>query len=302
MTAQRIGFIGLGAMGQGQAQNLIGAGFEVHGFDINAAAIDALVAAGGRAAANPADAAADAELLFVLVFNAEQAEAVLFGDDGATETLPAGATVVLHTTGAPEDAQRIAARLAEAGHPMLDAPVTGGKVGADEGILTAIVSGPDDAFEAAEPALDAMCRTVYRVGDRAGAASTVKMVNQLLVSVHAAAMAEAMTLATKAGADPKSVFDVITHGSGNSVIFERLVPLVLARDFTPRGAAQILIKDLGIVQDAARRHAVPLPLAAAALQQFLSVAALGHAEDDLASIIKAYETAAGVDVAQAAEK
>lgn len=296
MPVQRIGFVGLGQMGQGQARNLVKAGFEVAGYDIDAGAVRRFVEAGGRAAASPAAAAEGAELFIVLVFTAEQAEAVLFGQDGAVAALGDGVSVVLHTTGAPEDAARLAGRLAEAGHPMLDCPVTGGKAGADAGSLTAIVAGPEAAFNAAEPALQAMCARLVRVGETPGQASTVKMINQMLVGVHAVATAEALTLAVKAGADPETVYEVITNGSGNSAIFTRLVPLFLARDFESRGALAIMLKDLGVVTEAARRHEAPMPLAAAALQQYLAAAAQGHAAEDLGAVVKAYEAAAKVEV------
>jgi 3-hydroxyisobutyrate dehydrogenase len=216
-------------------------------------------------------------------------------------SLPKGATVVLHTTGRPEDAVRFEARLAETGHLMVDAPVTGGKAGADAGTLTVIASGSDEALAAAEAAFKAMSTTIYRIGDRAGAASTVKMINQLLVGVHGVAMAEALALATRAGADPKVVYDVITHGVGNSVVFERLVPFVLARDFEPRGATEILVKDLGIVLEAAKEFSLPLPLAAAALQQYMAAVEQGFLRADFSSVVKVYEQSAGVDVAQAAQ-
>ena len=302
MGGQRIGFIGLGAMGEGQARNLVEAGFRVRGFDIDAAAGERLVAAGGEAASSARDAARDAELLLVLVFYAHQAETVLFGEAGAVEALPEGATVVLHTTGTPEDAAGFEARLALTGHPMLDAPVTGGKAGADTGSLTIIASGPEAAFQAAGPAFEAMSGKVYRVGDKAGAASTVKMINQLLVGIHGVAMAEAMVLAARAGADPGVVYDVITHGAGNSAIFERQVPLVLERDYVARGATEIMTKDLGAVLRAAAALHVPLPLTATALQQYLASAGLGHLRDDTASVIKVYEALTGVDVAEAPKK
>jgi 3-hydroxyisobutyrate dehydrogenase len=282
-------------MGAGQSANLVKAGFTVRGYDIDAAAVARLGAAGGQAAATPAEAARDADLLFVLVFSAEQAETVLFGSDGAVETLPPGAIVVLHTTGAPSDAERIAARLEETGHRMLDAPVTGGKSGADDGTLTAIISGGRADLDRARPALEAMCKTIFHVGDRIGAASTVKMINQLLVGIHGVAAAEAVALAERAGADPAMVYDVITSGSANSVCFERVVPLMLANDFESRGATAIMVKDLGNTLDAARGLSTALPLTAGALQQYLATAAQGHLHDDLASVIEVYRRTFGTD-------
>jgi len=291
--SQHIGFIGLGVMGAGQSANLVKAGFTVRGYDIDSAAVRRFGDAGGRTASTPAEAACDADLLIVLVFSAEQAETVLFGPDGATETLPAGSVVVLHTTGAPTDAERIASRLTETGHRMLDAPVTGGKSGADDGTLTAIISGSKADLDRARPALEAMCKTIYHVGERIGAASTVKMINQLLVGIHGVAAAEAVALAESAGADPTMVYDVITSGSANSACFERVVPLMLAKDFKPRGATAIMVKDLGNTLDAARALTTALPLTAGAFQQYLASAAQGHMEDDLASVIEVYRRPAG---------
>ena len=293
MSLQRIGFVGLGAMGQGQARNLVKAGFKVVGYDIDQVRVASFAAAGGIAAASPAEAARGAELFCVLVFDAGQAEAVLFAaNSGAVGALPEGVPVVLHTTGSAEDARRLAQRLAAAGHPMLDAPGTGGKTGAEAGTLTVIVSGPEAAFEIARPALEAMGRRIVRVGAEPGQASTVKMINQLLVGVHTAATAEALTLAARAGADLDKVIEVIGNGAGNSAAFARLAPLMRARDFAPRGALSILVKDLGIVAEAGRRHAVPLPLSTAALQQYLAAVRQGLGAEDLGAVVKVYEEGA----------
>lgn len=297
MTAQKIGFIGLGAMGVGMSKKLLEAGFSVCGYDINSDSMAQLVEAGGSAATSPALAAADADLLIVCVFSADQAEAVLYGDDGAAATLNKGATVVMCTTMAPEHAREIAARLAESGHQFIDAPVTGGKRGADDGTLTVIASGSDAAMAAADGAFQAMGNLVYRVGDAPGAGSSVKMINQLLVGVHVAAAAEAVALAARAGADPKTVYEVITNGGGNSVAFESRVPNILAGDYAPRGVVDIFTKDLGIVADAARKLKFPLPIASAALQQFLAAAASGYGRNDDCAVVKVYEQLAGIDVA-----
>jgi L-threonate 2-dehydrogenase len=212
-----IGFIGLGAIGLGMCRNLLEAGFAVTGYDVRPEAVEALVEEGGERARSPAEAARGAGLLAVCVFDERQATEVLFGTGGAVASLPRGATVLMHTTMSPAGAEALETRLAETAHLLVDAPVTGGKAGADLGTLTVIGSGSDHAFAAATPVFEAIGRHVYRVGERAGAGSTVKMINQLLVGVHTVAAAEAVTLAVKAGADPQVVFDVISHGAGNSV-------------------------------------------------------------------------------------
>lgn len=300
MSGEKIGFIGLGSMGVGMSKNLLDAGYAICGYDVNADSMALLVDAGGAAATSPALAAVDVSLLIVCVFSADQAETVLYGDEGAAETLPKGATVVMCTTMAPEQSREIAARLEASGHLYIDAPVTGGKRGADEGTLTVIASGSRAAMDSAEGAFKAMGGRVYRVGDVPGAASSVKMINQLLVGVHVVAATEAIALATRAGADPKMVYDVITHGGGNSVAFESRIPNVLNGDYAPRGVVDIFIKDLGIVTDAARALQFPLPMASAALQQFLAAAAAGYGQSDDASVVKVYEQLAGIDVAAAA--
>jgi len=300
MAARKVGFIGLGAMGEGQSGNLLARGFAVRGYDIDAAAMDRLAAAGGEAAASPAEAARDADLLIVLVFTAAQAEEVLFGPDGAVSTLPAGATVVLHTTGRAEDARRIADRLGETGHLMLDAPVTGGKAGADAGTLTAIVSGPDEADAAALPALEAMAATIRRVGTGPGAASTIKMASQVLVGLNGLAMVEAFALATKAGADPNAMLDVALSGFGRSTVIEKLAPFMLAGNFDPRGATAIMVKDLRIARDTAQALGLELPGVETALARFEATAEAGYERADFPSMIKLYERQGGIDVAAAA--
>ena len=252
MSGTRVGFIGLGAMGAGMSRQLLAAGFDVHGYDVQSEPVAELGAAGGVAAATPAEAADGASLLFVVVFTAAQAEQVLFGEHGAATTLVAGATVVNHATTSPEQAKGLESRCAAAGFLFVDAPVTGGKSGADEGTLTVIASGSEAAMAAAQPALQAMSRRVYNCGSSAGAGSTVKMANQMLVGVHAVAAAEAISLARKGGADPAVVHEVLTNGHGNSLVWEQWVPKMLEGDFEGMGKTGLAImrKDLGIATGA----------------------------------------------------
>ncbi|MFO1036925.1 MAG: L-threonate dehydrogenase [Geminicoccaceae bacterium] len=291
-----IGFIGLGAMGLPMARNILRAGIAVRGFDVATAAVAAFTAAGGIAAATPAVVADGASVLVVMVATADQTEAVLFGSDGAVTALAPGATIVLHSTVAPAYATDLGQRLDAHGHRLLDAPVSGGAVGAESGKLTIMASGSPAAFEAAEPLLAAIAGKVYRLGDVPGIGSTVKLVNQHLAGVHIAAAAEAMALGTRAGADPATLFEVISNSAGNSWMFTNRVPHMLARDFTPLSAVEIFVKDLGIVLDTGRSLRFPLPVAAAAHQQFLGAAAAGHGREDDSAVVKVYETLAGIKV------
>lgn len=295
-TAPTVGVIGLGAMGGPMAVNLVRAGFRVRGFDLSEDARRALADAGGEAVDSAAGAAEGAALLLVVVATAEQVEAALFGEGGAVPALPAGATVLLHSTVPPRFARELAARLAESGHRLLDAPISGGRVRAEAGTLTVMASGSAEAFAAAEKVLDAVAETVFRLGAEPGIGSTVKMINQHLAGVHIVAACEAMALAARAGADPDTVYEVITRSAGNSWMFENRVPHILARDFTPLSAVEIFVKDLGIVLDSAREWRFPLPLAAAAHQQYLAAAAMGLGRHDDSAVVRVFETLAGVEV------
>ncbi len=285
--ASRIGFVGLGAMGTGMAARLVHAGFEVHGFDVRAEAVRRLASAGGRAAASAAEAVADADLRIVMVATAEQADAALFGAAGAVPRLRPGVAVVLSSTVVPDYARRLGQRLEASGHPLLDAPVSGGVVGAESGSLTVMASGPAAAFAAAESALAAMATHVYRLGDAPGIGSTVKMVNQLLAGVHIAA-------------DPRVLFEVISKSAGRSWMFENRVPHMRAGDYTPLSALDIFVKDLGIVLDAGKALRFPLPLAAAAHQLHLMGAAAGLGREDDSAVVKVFEKLAGISVARGA--
>jgi putative dehydrogenase len=303
MTLRKIGFIGLGSMGMGMAKQLVAKGFEVAGFDIRAEARDAFAAAGGRAAASPAEAARGAEALMVIVVSQAQVEAVLFNaKDGAAAELAAGAVVVLSSTVPASYVRALGERLAKSGQLLIDAPVSGGQLRAGDGTLTIMGSGAPAAFDKAGPALDAIAQKIYRLGDEPGIGSTVKTVNQLLAGVHIAVAAEAMALGTRAGADPRALFEVISNSAGNSWMFSNRVPHMLDDDFRPLSAVEIFVKDLGLVLDAGRELRFPLPLAAAAHQLFLMAAASGHGALDDAAVVKVYEGLTGVSVATPAQK
>jgi 3-hydroxyisobutyrate dehydrogenase-like beta-hydroxyacid dehydrogenase len=284
----KAGVVGLGSMGLGVARALVAKGLEVHGFDVRPEPVAALVAAGGRGAATPAALARAVDVLVVLVVNAEQTEAVLFGADGAAPALRKGAVVVSSATVAPDYAAALGDRLGRMGLLPLDAPVSGGAAKAAAGQLTVMASGPSDAFDVARPVLEAMAAKVHRLGDRPGVGSKVKMVNQLLAGVHIAAAAEAMALCLKAGADPAAVYDVICGSAGSSWMFQNRVPHILAGDYTPLSAVSIFVKDLGIVLDSGRRLGLPLPLASTAHQMFLLAAAAGHAGEDDSAVVKIF--------------
>jgi putative dehydrogenase len=289
-----VGVIGLGSMGLGAARNLIRAGHRVYGCEPRRAVRDAFAAEGGHAVEVASAFPPDLAAVVVFVVNAAQASDVLFGASGCVPVLPAGCVVLCCTTMAPEAARALAARLEQVGLLMLDAPVSGGSVAAEAGSMTVMGSGSPAAFDAAALVLEAIAAKVWRLGDAVGVGSTVKMVNQLLAGVHIATAAEAIALGIRAGADPQTLFDVITTSAGNSWMFQNRVPHILAGDDTPLSSVNIFVKDLGIVLDQARALTFPLPMASAAHQLFLAAAAAGHGARDDAFVIRVWEALAGI--------
>lgn len=286
-----VAFVGLGSMGLGMAKNLLKHGHKVIGVDPSAAARAAFVAAGGTTAASPAEAAKTADVVVVAVVNAQQVEAVLYGEGGAVATLRKGGLVMQCATCPATFVRKLDERLAATGHELLDAPMSGGRARAESGELTFMSSGNAGAFAAAESILSATSAKVFRLGDKAGIGSLVKTVNQLLAGVHIATAAEAMALAAKAGADTRAVYEVITASAGNSWMFGNRVPHMLDDDYTPLSAVEIFVKDLGLVLDTGHELRLPLPLAAAAHQLFIAAAGAGHGKLDDAAVVKVYEAA-----------
>ena len=288
MSEQRIGLIGLGAMGMGMANSLRRAGYSVHVFDVRRAVAEAFAAEGGVASNSPAEVAAACEVVVSVVVNAAQTEAVLFGDGGAAAAMKAGNVFVMCSTVDPGWSIALEKRLAEKGILYLDAPISGGAAKAAKGEITMMTSGHPDAYTRVGDALDAMAAKVYHLGASAGNGSKVKIINQLLAGVHIAAAAEAMALGLRQGVDPVALYDVITHSAGNSWMFENRMAHVLAADYTPLSAVDIFVKDLGLVLDAARASKFPLPLASTAHQMFLQAAGSGYGREDDSAVIKIF--------------
>jgi 3-hydroxyisobutyrate dehydrogenase len=292
-------------MGFGAAVSALRRGTEVCGLDTRAEARQRFVAEGGRATDSLEELAALADVVQVLVVNAAQTEQVLFGDAGASglaALLRPGSVVIASATVDPALPPAWEQRLQERGLWLIDGPVSGGAKKAADGQMTVMASGRPEAFEAAGSALDALAGKVYRLGDRAGVGSTVKMVNQHLAGVHIAAACEAMALGMRAGADPQALYDVICNSAGMSWMFQNRVPHILEGDYTPLSTVNIFVKDLGIVLDAARKLAFPLPLAAAAHQLYLATAAAGHGGEDDSAVIKFYAELAGIELPKGSGK
>jgi L-threonate 2-dehydrogenase len=283
-----VAVIGLGAMGYGAASSLLRAGHRVIGCDVNNDIRERFAAAGGQGAATPREAAAGADVAFVFVVNVAQTEEVLFGKDGLAAVMPKESVVACCATMPPQKAEEIGHRLIAMGLLALDAPISGGATKAASGEITVMGSGTEEAFARAEPFLNAIATKVYRLGPNVGQGSKVKMINQLLAGIHIAASGEAMALGIRAGIDPQELFDVISNSAGASWMFTNRVPHILGGDYQPRSAVDIFVKDLGIVLEAGKEMAFPLPLAAAAHQLFIAASGMGHGREDDSAVVKVY--------------
>jgi 3-hydroxyisobutyrate dehydrogenase len=288
IAGRRVGVIGLGAMGSGMAGSLRRAGADVHVRDVRDGVAAAFAKDGGTACASVAELATRSDVVVSVVVNAAQTEAVLFGEGGAAEAMRPGSVFVMCSTVDPNVSIDFERRVEARGLLYVDAPISGGAAKAAAGEMTVMGAARDAAWTAAAPFLHAMAARVYRLGDRAGNGSKVKIINQLLAGVHIAAAAEAMALGLREGVDPAQLYDVITHSAGNSWMFENRMAHVLAGDYTPLSAVDIFVKDLGLVLDTARATKFPLPLASTAHQMFMQASSAGFAREDDAAVIKIF--------------
>ena len=282
-----IAFIGLGAMGLPMASRLVAAGHRVRAHDVSERNRAAFEAAGGQWPGQAAAALAGAELVWLMVVSGEQAHDFFF-TQGHIEHLAPNTLVVVSCTQSAAKAIALEKALRARGMRMLDAPVSGGVVGAEGGTLSIMVGGPGEWLEAARPALQVCGSRVFHMGEAAGAGSTMKMINQLLCGVHIAVAAEAMHLAENAGLSLPQVLEIVGVSAGNSWMWSNRGPRMVQDEPPVTSAVDIFVKDLGIVADEARRLKTGVPLASLALQMFLATSGQGHGLADDSQVIRAY--------------
>lgn len=289
----KVAIYGLGSMGYGMAQSLRRAGHEAYGFDINAEAVNRFVAEGG-ARADIEAVGADLDVVVLVVVNAAQTEALLFGDVGIARHLARDTVVMACATVAPDFARDMATRCEALGLHYLDAPISGGAVKAASGELSIMLSGAAAARDKAQSVLDAVAARVFDLGEEPGAGSAMKAVNQMLAGIHIAAMAEALTFGLGQGISPETFIEVITQCAGTSWMLENRAPHIAAGDYTPRSAIDIWPKDLGIVSALADEKQLDAPLTRAALAQFVAASEAGMGGMDDAAVAFVYARQAGL--------
>lgn len=287
-----VGYIGLGLMGKSIARNIHKAGFPIVVHNRSRAAVDELVAEGAQAAFSPAEVAAQVEVVFTNLPDSPDVEMVALGANGIIAGAHPGLIYIDNSTIKPATARHIAEALAEKGVESLDAPVSGGDVGARNATLAIMVGGPAGALERARLVLQAMGKTITHVGD-AGAGQIAKAANQIMVAAQMVAMGELLVFAQKAGADPQKVVAAIKGGAAQCWSLDVKPPRLFSGNRAPGFKAYMQAKDLNIVLETARQYGVPLPSAALHTQLFNAMLEMGLADYDNSAVIAVIEKLAG---------
>ena len=292
----QVGFIGLGAMGLHMARNLRSAGFDVVVHNRSQAKVDAFVAEGGAAASSPADLASQVEVVMACLPTPPVCEEVFLGDDGVIAGAPQGQLWIDFSTNGPDTAQRIAAGSATKGCGFLDAPISGGTVGAEAGTLAIMVGGDEADFDRAAPLFEAVGSKARHFG-AAGAGSVVKLVNNAIGAATSVAIAEGYVAATKYGIDPRQMFETLQAATASSPAHDRMIgDSVLPRDFTSRFGLDLHAKDQALAADLGRQVGVRMLVTSLVSQVYQEAQARGYGGLNTSAIIRPLEDLAGVEV------
>jgi 3-hydroxyisobutyrate dehydrogenase len=301
MMSTRVGFVGVGVMGKLMASNLLKHHHQVTVFDLNPAAYDELRELGAETAASSAGAAAAGEVVITMLPSSPHVEEAVLGPGGILDGMQPGTTLIDMSTIDPLVSKRVADQVAARGFRMLDAPVSGGSIGARDATLTIMVGGPADLFERCRPLLEAMGKNVIHCGEN-GMGEVVKVVNNLIAGVSMAVTAEAYNIGLRAGADPKVLYDVISKSSGRcwshdlNHPYPGVIPSAPANDdYAPGFMVDLMRKDLGLAVSAAKGVQAPAILAAVAEQLYGAASNMGYGRRDMSAVVKAVEALSGSD-------
>ena len=295
----KIGFIGVGTMGKFMATTLLKRHYAVTAYDLNPAPIEDLREFGIESAPSCAEAAAAGDVVITMLPSSPHVEEAVLGATGALKGMRPGTVLIDMSTIDPLVSRSVARAVEAAGFRMLDAPVSGGMVGARDATLTIMVGGPADLFEECKPILEAMGTNVIHCGDN-GMGEVVKVVNNLIAGVSMAVVAEAYTIGVQAGADPKIMYDVISKSSGSCWSHDKVLPYAgvvptapVNDDFAPGFMVDLMRKDLGLAMSAAKGVKAPALLASVAHELFGAASNLGYGRRDMSAVVKAVEALTG---------
>ena len=291
----KIGLIGLGIMGKPMAKNMLKAGYtDLLVSDLNKAAVEEIVAAGAKAATN-AEIGESCDVVLTMLPNSPQVKAVMLGEDGVAAHMRPGTTFIDMSSINPVASKEIAAVLAEKGIDMLDSPVSGGEPKAIDGTLSFMVGGKQEVFDRFKPLLETMGASVVRCGD-VGAGNTTKLANQIIVACNIQAVAEALTLAQKAGVDPRLVFEAIRGGLAGSTVMNSKAPMMIEGNEKPGFKIDLHIKDLNNALDCAHTVGSPLPMTAEVQEVLQWLHNNGEGDHDHSCIAHYYERLTGIQI------
>ncbi len=293
----KVGYIGLGLMGKSIARNILKAGFPLVVHNRSRAAVDELVAEGAKAASSPAEVASQVDVVFTNLPDSPDVEKVTLGEKGIIEGAHEGLVFIDNSTIKPATARHIAAELAKKGVFTLDAPVSGGDIGARNGTLAIMVGGDAGALEKVMPVLLATGKTITHVGET-GAGQIAKAANQIMVAAQMVAMGELLVFAQKAGADPQKVVEAIKGGAAQCWSLDVKPPRLFSGNRAPGFKAHMQAKDLNIILETAREYGVPLPGTAENAQLFNAMLQMGMGELDNSAVIGVLEALAGIKLAE----
>lgn len=288
----KVGYIGLGLMGKSMARNILKAGFPLWVHNRSRGAVQELVAEGAQEAFSPQEVAAQVDVLLTNLPDSPDVELVALGEQGLIHGARSGLIFIDHSTIKPATARKIAAELSKKQIASLDAPVSGGDIGAREGTLTIMVGGDAQALERAMPVLKAEGKSITHVGE-SGAGQIAKAANQIMVAAQMVAMGELLLFAKKAGADPRRVVEAIRGGAAQCWTLDVKPPRLFSGNRAPGFKAYMQAKDLAIVQETARQYGIPLPSAGVHTQLFYAMLEMGMAELDNSAVIGVLETLSG---------
>jgi 2-hydroxy-3-oxopropionate reductase len=289
----KVGYIGLGLMGKSVARNILKAGFPLVVHNRSQAAVDELVSEGAAQAGSPAEVAGQVDVVFTNLPDSPDVEKVVLGEKGILEGAHPGLIFVDNSSIKPASARLIAERLQSKGAMALDAPVSGGDIGAKNGTLTIMVGGPAEAVEKVMPIFRAMGKTVTHVGD-SGAGQVAKAANQIMVAAQMAAMGELLIFARKAGVDPQKVVEAIKAGAAQCWTLDVKPPRLFAGNRNPGFKAYMQLKDMKIIMETAREYDIPLPSTTENTRLFQQMIDMGMGELDNSAVLGVIEHLAGV--------
>ncbi|MFT9488260.1 NAD(P)-dependent oxidoreductase [Tepidibacillus infernus] len=291
----KVGFIGIGTMGFPMTKNLLKANFEVWVFNRSKESVKKVVELGAKEASSVKELVQQVDVVLTALPMPDTIEYVYLETGGILDTAKPGTIVIDHSTVGPDLNEKIYKEAKKQGVDYLDAPISGGPMGAEAGTLTIMVGGDKEVFDKVQPIFKAMGKTILYIG-KTGSGSIAKLINNMLVGIHTAALTEAFVLGAKTGMESDALYEIIKNSTGYSYMIDRCLPLIQNRDFKPRFSIDLLYKDLGLVNKLADQILVPVKLSKMAQDAIGEAKEQGYGNEDISAVIKVFEKRAHTEV------